>query len=311
LIAYVIEWGWFKIGSYGIMMALGFLCAWYLFRLELKRKGLDPEIASRITFNAAIWGVIGGRLASILEEPGHLLENPVRMLLLEGGLTWYGGLAFGAAATFYTIVKVKAPMIRVFDAMGPAGLVGYSFGRGGCLLSGDGCYGTATDLPWGMQFPKLAETPGFHCMQQGGIAQWPPIDPTTCTDAASLSTCERYCDQAANRADCLSNLSVHPTPLYEIVASLACFGVMWAFRKKINRSGMMLGFFFLANGVPRFFIEMIRLNPRYLGLSLSQWLAIVLLAVGSALVWRSFKQPQPETVKVEDRPAKGKRRHKS
>jgi phosphatidylglycerol:prolipoprotein diacylglycerol transferase len=301
LIAYVIEWGWFKIGSYGIMMALGFLCAWYLFRLELQRKGLDTDIASRITFNAAIWGVIGGRLASILEEPGHLLENPVRMLLLEGGLTWYGGLAFGAAATFYTIVKAKASMIQVFDAMSPAALVGYSFGRGGCLLSGDGCYGTATDLPWGMQFPKLAETPGFHCLQQGGIAQWPPIDPSTCTDPSNLSTCLRY----------PAEVHVHPTPLYEIVASLACFGVMWAFRKKINRAGMMLGFFFLANGVPRFFIEMIRLNPRYIGLSLSQWLAIVLLAVGSVLVWRSLKQPLPETVQAEDRPAKGKRRHKS
>jgi phosphatidylglycerol:prolipoprotein diacylglycerol transferase len=301
LIAYVIEWGWFKIGSYGIMMALGFLCAWYLFRLELKRKGLDTDIASRITFNAAIWGVIGARLTSILEEPGHLMENPVRMLLLEGGLTWYGGLALGAAATFYTIIKSKAAMIRVFDAMSPAALVGYAFGRGGCLLSGDGCYGTATDLPWGMQFPKLTETPGFHCMQQGGIAQWPPIDPSTCTDPSNLSTCLRY----------PAEVHVHPTPLYEIVASLACFGVMWAFRKKINRSGMMLGFFFIANGVPRFFIEMIRLNPRYLGLSLSQWLAIALLALGSALVWRSLKQPLPETVAVEDKPAKGKRRHKS
>jgi prolipoprotein diacylglyceryltransferase len=228
------------------------------------------------------------------------MENPIRMLLLEGGLTWYGGLALGAAATFYTIIKSKAPMIRVFDAMSPAALVGYAFGRGGCLLSGDGCYGTATELPWGMQFPKLAETPGFHCMQQGAIAQWPPIDPSTCTDPGDLATCLRY----------PADVHVHPTPIYEILASLICFAAMWAFRKKINRSGMMLGLFFIANGVPRFFIEMIRLNPRYLGLSLSQWLAVGLLVGGSALVWRSFKVPLPEAATVEEKPAKGKRRRK-
>ena len=30
----------------------------------------------------------------------------------------------------------------------------YFFGRGGCELSGDGCYGIPTDLPWGMAYPN-------------------------------------------------------------------------------------------------------------------------------------------------------------
>jgi phosphatidylglycerol:prolipoprotein diacylglycerol transferase len=120
LIAYVIQWGWLKIGSYGVMMALGFLVAWYLFRLELRRKGMDTEIASRITFNAAIWGVIGARLLSILEEPSHVVENPLRTILLEGGLTWYGGVGPGGAPPRYTKLKSNGGVLRVIRAMSAA-----------------------------------------------------------------------------------------------------------------------------------------------------------------------------------------------
>ena len=304
MVAYIIEWGWLKIGSYGVMMALGFLCAWYLFRLELIRKNMDTELASRITFNAAIWGVIGARALSLIEEADHLGDSAgqiVETLLLKGGLTWYGGLAAGAAATIYTIVKSRASMIQTLDAMSPAALVGYAFGRGGCLLSGDGCYGAATNLPWGMQFPKLVETPGFHFMQPGAIAEWPPVDPATCTDPSNLATCLHY----------PASVHVHPTPIYEVLASLIGFAVLWIFRKKINRPGMMLGLFFILNGVPRFFVEMIRLNPRYAGLSLSQWLAIGLLVGGSYLVFRSFRTPlEDPAVVVDDKPSHRRKRRK-
>ncbi|NMC71080.1 MAG: prolipoprotein diacylglyceryl transferase [Myxococcales bacterium] len=302
MIAYVIQWGWLKIGSYGVMMALGFLVAWYLFRLELRRKGLDTDIASRITFNAAIWGVIGARLLSILEEPSHLAENPLRTLLLEGGLTWYGGLAAGAAATIYTIWKAKAPYLRVIDAMSPAAMVGYCFGRGGCLISGDGCYGIATDLPWGMQFPTLVETPGFHCMQSGAIAHWPPIDPSTCTDLSDLSTCLRY----------PPDVRVHPTPLYEILAGLLLFALMWSLRKRIHRTGVMLGLFLVLQAVPRVLVEFIRLNPRYFGLSLSQWVSIGMFFLGLWLFWRARNLP-PETAPAEapaEAEPKGRRRRR-
>jgi prolipoprotein diacylglyceryltransferase len=152
-----------------------------------------------------------------------------------------------------------------------------------------------------MQFPKVAESPGFHCMQGGAIADWPPIDPSTCTDPSNLATCLRY----------PADVHVHPTPIYEILASLACFAAMWIFRRKINRAGMMLGLFFILNGVPRFLVEFIRLNPRYLGLSLSQWLAIGLLLGGSYLVWRSFRLPLEEPgATAEEKPSPRRKRRK-
>lgn len=265
MFAYVVEWGWLKIGSYGVMMALGFLAGYYLVRSELRRLSLPEDLAARITFNAAIWGVIGARLLSILEEPAHLTGNPFKTILLEGGLTWYGGLTAGVLATVYTIWKEKAPYLRVFDAMSPACVIGYGFGRGGCLVSGDGCYGTVTDLPWGMRFPQLQEGPGFHCLQGGAIAPWPHPE----------------------------GVHVHPTPLYEILGCLIVFGILWAVRKRLGRSGQMFGCFFILTAVPRFLVEFIRLNPRYVGLSLSQWISIGTVLLGAGLLWRAFRDADP------------------
>ena len=42
----------------------------------------------------------------------------------------------------------------VIDIVAPMLLLGYSFGRMGCFLSGDGDYGPPSDLPWAMAFPN-------------------------------------------------------------------------------------------------------------------------------------------------------------
>jgi phosphatidylglycerol:prolipoprotein diacylglycerol transferase len=43
--------------------------------------------------------------------------------------------------------------LRTLDLAAPAAAIGYGIGRIGCFLSGDGCYGIPTNLPWGMSFP--------------------------------------------------------------------------------------------------------------------------------------------------------------
>lgn len=43
--------------------------------------------------------------------------------------------------------------LQLFDAVSTGAAIGYGIGRLGCLLAGDGDYGTPTSLPWGMRFP--------------------------------------------------------------------------------------------------------------------------------------------------------------
>jgi phosphatidylglycerol:prolipoprotein diacylglycerol transferase len=51
----------------------------------------------------------------------------------------------------------KIGAVRTLDLAAPAAAIGYGIGRIGCLLSGDGCYGIETKLPWGMKFPNGIE----------------------------------------------------------------------------------------------------------------------------------------------------------
>jgi phosphatidylglycerol:prolipoprotein diacylglycerol transferase len=52
---------------------------------------------------------------------------------------------------------VKIGALRTLDLAAPAAAIGYGIGRIGCFLSGDGCYGIPTKLPWGMSFPNGIE----------------------------------------------------------------------------------------------------------------------------------------------------------
>jgi len=63
-----------------------------------------------------------------------------------------------------------------------------------------------------------------------------------------------------------------PTPFYETLMAFAIFGILWGVRKMISAPGVMFSMDLAFNGVERFFIEKIRINPRYdvLGIELSQ-----------------------------------------
>ena len=64
---------------------------------------------------------------------------------------------------------------QMFDAAAPPLAVGYAIGRVGCQLSGDGDYGTASDLPWAMAYPdgtvptteEVHPTPVYETLAMG------------------------------------------------------------------------------------------------------------------------------------------------
>ena len=49
--------GPFKIYSYGLMLGIGFLLGSYVLSLELRRKKLDPAMASTITVLGVVFGI--------------------------------------------------------------------------------------------------------------------------------------------------------------------------------------------------------------------------------------------------------------
>ena len=151
---YLLELGPITIGSLGAMIALGFLAAHYVVQRELKRVGMDPELGSTIITTGMIGGIIGSKFYFVLfEMPGVDFSERLDALFSGYGLTWYGGVILGLAATAWIIRRKGLPVLNILDPMALGVALGYGIGRIGCQLAGDGDYGVPTDVPWGMAYP--------------------------------------------------------------------------------------------------------------------------------------------------------------
>ncbi len=149
----------FKIGpvtinSFGVMAMLAFLVPTLLLRKEVARKDQDPELAAGIAIAAMVGGFLGARLYYIIERWQQFLANPSNYLFTGAGLVWYGGLLGGAFAVIWYIHRNNVSVPMIVDLTAPLLALGQVFGRGGCLLSGDGDYGPPTDVPWALSFPN-------------------------------------------------------------------------------------------------------------------------------------------------------------
>ncbi len=179
---YLLEIGPITIASFGTMVALGFLAALFVLRKELRRKGLDGDLASSIITAAMLGGLAGAKLYFILFETSpHLTWKQTFGAIFSGsGLTWYGGFTVAAIVTYWVIRRNGAPLIPVVDSMGPALALGYAVGRIGCQLAGDGDYGLRTTMPWGMAYPegvvptleKVHPAPVYETLMGLGIFAW-------------------------------------------------------------------------------------------------------------------------------------------
>ena len=140
--------------SYGLMAAIGFLLAGYLLEKELARVGRKKELAGTIIIAAIIGGIVGSKIYFLIENPYLLKEDFFGTVFSGAGLVWYGGLIGGFLTVTWYIRKKGLPFLLVADLMGPLLLMGQGMGRIGCFLSGDGCYGPPSDVPWAMAFPN-------------------------------------------------------------------------------------------------------------------------------------------------------------
>ena len=79
---------------------------------------------------------------------------------------------------------------------------------------------------------------------------------------------------------------VHPTPLYETLAMLVAFYVLWRARDRFDRPWALFGLYLLISGVERLLVEFIRRNDSVLGpLTTAQLISIGLAIVGAVLFW--------------------------
>lgn len=250
--------GPFTIYSFGLMMAIGFICASWLLSRELRRKGYDPNIGSTVTLFAVLFGIAGSKILYLIEEWPSFSRDPFGMAFSPGGLTWYGGFILATFAIWLYTRRRKINFLVVCDAAAPGLMIGYGIARIGCHLAGDGDYGFPTSLPWGAVYSKGTYPPSL------AFQNFPDIVRQYGVDGKVPDT-----------------IPVHPTPLYEFLACAILFGVLWKLRTRMGVPGKLFALYLVFSGIERFLVEFIRLNPRLLfGLSEAQLIAILVVLAG-------------------------------
>ena len=209
-------------------------------------KTLHPyEIVGNLTMIAAVSGVIGAKIFHNLENFDLFLSDPIGQLLSFSGLTFYGGLIFGAISVIWYANKFNIKIKHLIDSSAPALMLAYGIGRIGCQMSGDGDWGIVNLAPKPQWMGFLPDWMWSYTFPHNVINAGIPID----------GCVGNFCYQLAN--------PVWPTAFYEVIMSLILFGILWFLRKRITIPGMLFFIYFIFNGIERFFIEKVRVNTEY------------------------------------------------
>ncbi len=138
----------------------------------------------------------------------------------------------------------------VLDTMAVAMPLGMAISRIGCLMAGC-CFGTPTNLPWGIQYDTASWA--WHAQLAQGLIH---LHEGT-------------------------SLAVHPAQLYQVIGCLMIAYVVWKTRKHWKSSGSLFLFSVLCYAVLRFFVEFVRAPETnfftgqiFGGLKIIQWMIL-------------------------------------
>jgi phosphatidylglycerol:prolipoprotein diacylglycerol transferase len=236
--------GNFPINTYGVFLALAFLCAILITVKLAARDGLPREKIYDLCLWMLLSSLIGSKILMLFTEPEYR-DHPWQLLSLDflrSGGVFYGGLIGAILAGYFLMRRYKLPWWKTADACAPGIAVGNFFGRQGCFAAGC-CWGKPTTLPWGVKFTELGH-------EITGV----PTD-----------------------------TYLHPTQLYESFAMLIVFFFLLWLHKHRRFSGQVILFYALLYSVIRFGIEFLRDDPRgdlfglttLTGLSTSQIISLI------------------------------------
>jgi len=158
----LIQIGSFKIYSYGVFVAIGFLAALWVSGREIARRGLDREKFLDMGFWVVLSAIVGARAFHVLVYRRQYFADPAEIFRLwNGGLVFYGGFLAATAVCVLYLRRHRMPFLPVADASAIGIPLGLAFGRLGCTSAGC-CFGKPTTLPWAVTFTDPASLAPLH-----------------------------------------------------------------------------------------------------------------------------------------------------
>jgi len=243
--------GQFPIYWYGICIILAFGACVGLAMKQARKFSLTSDHVIDFSLVIIPASLIGARLYYVAFSWKTFAADPKSIFdIRSGGLAVLGGVLMSFLAIFIMTKIRKMNSANVFDFLIVYIPLGQAIGRWGNFFNQE-AFGTNTNLPWGM---ISAETTAYLKMYN------PSLNP---------------------------NLPVHPTFLYESLATILIFVILLIVRKRSKLPYATVAMYFILYGIARFFIEGLRTDSLYIGdtgLRSSQVLSAVLVVVGFGII---------------------------
>lgn len=271
-------WGTIPIYSYGVMLGLSMIVAWYVsMYIGARREGMQREQMANAFITTAVLALVGARLLYVITNPQDFAGDPLRIFALrEGGLVAYGGFLGGLFGSWIYWRKKEVSLLAWADVVSPPLALGLCFTRIGCYLYG--CdFGAPLEEGASGWLASLGTFPGPGDVHPQGSPAF--VHHVLQYDLAQTAS---------------ASLPVHPTQLYESVAGLVLFGVTMLVWRVRSFRGQVILVLTALYGLWRFFIEYVRDDPErgfYFGFSTSQLISLALVPF-AVLVYVSLRKKQ-------------------
>ena len=212
------------IGTYGLILIVGFWAGSLLARHLGVRDGHPPDFISDLTFALLISGVLGAKILLVvvglltpLSEAGAItFEEAFSLSTLRAGGVVHGAVIAGVGVFIWKVRTMNFDQVAsIGDALVGGLSLGQGIGRWGCLMAGC-CFGTPSDSPFAIIFTN-------------------PL--------------------AALYAGTPLDIALHPTQLYASLSNFLILGILlWAWPRR-QFKGQLFAAYFILEGVGRFVIE--------------------------------------------------------
>jgi phosphatidylglycerol:prolipoprotein diacylglycerol transferase len=127
--------------SYGLMIAIGILVAYWFVHKRTKPFGITKDQLSSMFIWSIFAGFVGGKLFFFLEDIDKYIDQPRLLLKLTGGgFVFYGSVLFVVPVIILWLRKKKIAVRPFLDIVAFVGPIIQVFGRVGCFLAGC-CHG--------------------------------------------------------------------------------------------------------------------------------------------------------------------------
>jgi phosphatidylglycerol:prolipoprotein diacylglycerol transferase len=210
----------FPIGTYGLLLTLGFFLALALAKNLARKDGVSADGIADLAVTLLLAGIVGSKLLMIIVDlmAGGTFRQVLDPGYLRAGGAVHGGIIAATLAFFWRVKRLKMPLALTLDCLTPAVALGQAIGRLGCFSAGC-CYGTACTEPWAVTFTN----------PDAGLMSGTPL-----------------------------GMAIHPVQLYTFAANLGIMVALLVVRKHRRFLGQVSACYFILEGIGRMVTEIWR-----------------------------------------------------